>query len=139
MREIKFRVWIPFAFSDNATELGEYISLDLAWREDFIEFEPDGNTLRPTGNDEGYFIEQFTGCYDSEGKEIYEGDIVKDARDYRGKYIISYADGSFYESLIVNNKAKIRLNLSEYDAAKSVAIIGNIHDNPELMQGVHNA
>ena len=87
----------------------------------FDEIEIDENT-----------VGQFTGLKDKNGKEIYEGDILKiDKEDY--KYIVKFYSGCF----VTVNKYD-----EHYEQAKAlgslftleIEIIGNIYDNPELLE-----
>ncbi len=74
-------------------------------------------------------VGQFTGLYDRNGVEIYEGDIVSDGdsigqiiwANYPPRFIIEDKSGDYYELYI--------------DTVKVVEVIGNIHDNPELLKG----
>lgn len=62
-------------------------------------------------------LEQFTGLLDKDGKEIYEGDIVYLAG--YGNYVVEWPFIQLYESAW------------EKDVE---GIIGNIHENPELLE-----
>lgn len=74
-------------------------------------------------------IMQFTGLTDKNGKEIYEGDVVKTvwvSNDPADEMIevseVVYKDGAFYTDEYL---------LSETNEATE--IIGNIYENPELL------
>lgn len=72
-------------------------------------------------------VGQYTGLTDKNGKEIFEGDICKHRSDYSGEYIISvvaYEDGEFL-AMVGNNSA--------FCLSDKLEVIGNIHDNPELL------
>ena len=82
-------------------------------------------------------IGQFSGLYDCQGKEIYEGDIVKWIKDNR-MYVVKFWSGMFYASVKECNEGILggfplhRLTLSRDGEC---VIVGNIHDNPELLKG----
>ena len=79
-------------------------------------------------------VGQFTGLYDIEGKEIYEGDIVKD-KDGNYLYII-YSDGCFDIRIRIKDKffsTDTFLKKAVIDSF-GLKIIGNIYDNPELFK-----
>lgn len=77
---------------------------------DYYEHEIDPDT-----------IEQYTGLKDSEGREIYEGDILVLVPDGCIKHIVSW------------NKQEAAFNVVSWGIHRA-RIIGNIHDNPELLE-----
>lgn len=71
-------------------------------------------------------IGQFTGVTDKAGKEIYEGDIVQ---FFKMRLKVSWSDTTC--SFILENDEML-LDLTEH-SSRVCEIIGNIHDNPELL------
>jgi len=70
-------------------------------------------------------VGQFTGLKDKNGKKIFEGDCLKGRE---GIYVIEWSDNSA-KFTAMNNIFTI------YQASASIyEIIGNIHDNPELLE-----
>lgn len=66
---------------------------------------------------------QFTGLIDKNGKEIYEGDIVTTPK---GNCAVTFELGCFYTITI----SRYRLGGWE---SNCIEIIGNIYENPELL------
>jgi len=73
-------------------------------------------------------VEQYTGLKDKNGKEIYEGDIVK-FEDTKHIGIVCLKDGEFLVEELPKRNA-VRLLWCE----KHAEIIGNIYENPELLK-----
>ena len=82
-------------------------------------------------------IGQFTGLYDCNGNKIYEGDIVEWEKDGL-MYVVKFWDGMFYASVEECNEDILGgfplHRLTEYEDGKC-EIVGNIHDNTELLKG----
>jgi hypothetical protein len=71
---------------------------------------------------------QFTGLIDKNGKEIYEGDLVADTSPMgEENEIIEWNDG--YAGFQAHGLKTGRLK----GFAEKIEIIGNIHENPELL------
>lgn len=72
---------------------------------------------------------QFTGLFDFSKKKIWEGDIVNvSCLNYTGLAVIKFIDGAF--CMVGENWIE---SLNGFDT-DSLDIIGNIHDNPELLK-----
>lgn len=76
-------------------------------------------------------IGQYTGIDDKNGKEIYEGDIVK-YRDSRGQHIekVIFDKGCFYAGMHWGSSTRVAPKLIN---TRITEVIGNAYDNPELL------
>ena len=96
---------------------------------DYGDFYPDWFEVDPET------VVQFTGLYDNNGKRIFDGDVVSLACGiYRNKGIVKYFEARTRYGLI-DKKYELfsflnNLCINQY----SINIIGNIHDNPELLE-----
>ena len=70
-------------------------------------------------------IEQFTGIYDKNSKKIFEGDIVR--------AIMDYGPAGMRESITEIYWDMFHGWQFEYFDISTMEVIGNIYDNPELL------
>lgn len=123
MREIKFR--------GKSLDNGEWVYGDLHIRTPFphIHSEIDYGKV----DIDPHTVGQFTGLHDKYGAEIYEGDIIieklRRARKEGERLVICFDDFE-YKGKNANGATTSLSLLAEYH---TIEVIGNIHDNPELL------
>jgi len=86
-------------------------------------------------DDDDFIFMQFTGLIDKEGKEIYEGDIVECDMSYKGGSLphmgeIVYVDR--FGAFATKNEAGE--TLLHNHLLNTFNVIGNIYENPELLE-----
>ena len=76
-------------------------------------------------------VGQYTGLTDKNGTKIFEGDIISISGDFKGIYTCVWEEYHFdYE---LENKTMRCCLACVY--SDDIKVIGNIHDNPELLKG----
>ena len=82
-------------------------------------------------------VGQYTGLKDSTGKEIYEGDILSQGQDLLGVACISMRYGISVKKKTTTWSLINFVLDSDFDTSvlSDVEVVGNIHDNPELLKG----
>ena len=120
MREYKFRAW------DN------YHQEMINWEQYKTELVSDDFVEHGKGP---LTIMQYTGLKDINGKEIYEGDIVKNTtqQSYLGQtYEVTWNENWACYQLMDNG---LTSNIPLSQDFMSYEVIGNIYENPELIKG----
>lgn len=78
-------------------------------------------------------VGQYIGLCDKNGKRIFEGDILRD--EYGSFLSIIFEEGAFCYKYRGDCRG-YAFNDIDFDLySKTLEIIGNIHDNPELLKG----
>lgn len=132
MREIKFRgkridtnEWIYGDLVTGYSEKTYFIAYDAGA---FIntEYQQDRLTTYEFFEVIPETIGQYTGLKDKNGQEIFEGDILRTAKGYI--QMVLWVD--YYSAFV----AEIASGDRPYLIDSSDEVIGNIHDNPELLE-----
>lgn len=76
---------------------------------------------------------EFTGLTDKNGKEIFEGDILKLGYDHEKKYILYINWSRDHYELCTKNG--IELFPMQAPSTDAIEVLGNIYENPELLNG----
>lgn len=118
MRPIKFRFW-----SKEFGKILEVFKLNIEMGMVFIRIDADD--WKWCHLKDGVLM-QFTGLIDKNGKEIYEGDILK--HDLWGNCQIIWEHGMFRGQ---SKDENYDFTLADYQRDRQ-RIIGNIYENPEL-------
>ena len=123
----KFRAW--------HSELGRMMSIKNMWFQDncLEELELNDSVMNDyiTAYPDEIKLMQSTGLKDKNGKEIFEGDIVKMAKDV-------YSDLTYYE-IVSHRGGAYRLESNQHGCELWLRhticeVIGNIYENPELLE-----
>lgn len=128
MREIKFRAWCKI---DNS------MIIPITLQE--VIFQRKSNFSLEQLNQDVIFM-QFTGLHDKNGKEIYEGDIVEFEQfkeKKKGKIVFNYKTCSFevWVTIVVGAYGEKATNQYLICHCDCIEVIGDIYQNPELLNG----
>ena len=136
MREIKFRAW--HKEKKKMLSYGELFNIDCSGEYPFLALAAGHyeDCIEPLKVE----LMQYTGLQDTNGVDIYEGDIINLSYEY--------FDGHFRDNEIVGKvyfeDSSFRMSYKKYDEIRewridepeilSIEVIGNIYENPELLE-----
>ena len=132
IRDIKFRAW-------NKNTKKMYKIGQITFEKGIWNYQPDDREYigMSIPYQPSFILMQYTGLKDKNGKEIYEGDIVKIKHEYDNtEYIceIIYLDGAFRTKKFIFGSYYDCLYYWYADDCE-IEVVGNIYDNPELLGG----
>ena len=132
IREIKFRAWDVFRgkYRGGVDNLMLCLNGLKMWQLAI-------DAPAPIDNQDDFILEQYTGLKDRNGREIYEGDILEWSDGYKREHeertVVIFEDGCF----VSRHKLGCTSWLNPYDSGGATTVhpevIGNVHENPELL------
>lgn len=149
-REIKFRAWDKEDKEMYYSDKNCVVSYDNVGESIFLLGDKTGKELS------NYELMQYTGLKDKNGKEIYEGDILRQNSNDKDLVEVCYGEfgvRSLETEEVIDNICGWNLKVVETDGLSKIEpfcydtplngfwieklgieVVGNIYDNPELLE-----
>jgi len=127
MREIKFRAWDIVNNKMQHSGIVWGYSINLKYKDirfPVLEGFDYGDNINNLSN-----LMQYTGLKDKNGKEIYEGDIVK----ANINNVVSIGKVVYIDDWAMFQTEFTIGNIGRYSCYEDDEVIGNIYENPELL------
>jgi uncharacterized phage protein (TIGR01671 family) len=140
MRIIKFRAWRTDEKYMVTSDVGALTALRNCYGNKGLAEQAGFSNIDNQPNPDKFILMQYTGLKDKNGKEIYEGDILKWKCSKSGSrkeliHIVTIGWNGFrYVLTIYDNGEKWATNKSYWNDSDR-EVIGNIYENPELLEG----
>lgn len=119
MREIKFR---GKRLDNGEWVIGDIIHSRTEAQAVIVDDEGMGRSVIPET------VGQYTGMDDKNGKNIFDGDIVRSQRGY--SFVVEWTDDGRFLGRTANR------SIVYVGQEPAVELIGNIFNNPELLQSI---
>ena len=123
-RDIKFRAWNLVAIPKRMMS-----HKDICFYKDLKMYE----LFCDTTDNRPWIIMQYTGLHDKNGKEIYEGDLVKDNSDSY-IYQIAFVDAQWRVFRHTGAIENGWLLCTYFNKKYGLEVIGNIYENADLLK-----